>query len=72
MENEHPIKSQVVHLEATTDCHCGQGNLNQRGNEYTPPPIECSICEKIETSEHMTYGCSWTKLVWFELVGICP
>lgn len=32
--------------------------------------LECPICGDVETREHMTFGCRWTRAIWFRVLGI--
>lgn len=43
-------------------------NLIQRGlsNIF----VECPICGGEKTSKHMNFGCSWTRAIWFGMLGV--
>lgn len=45
-----------------------KGNLFRRG--LTNVSQGCPICGEEESREHITFGCKWTRAIWFAMLGV--
>lgn len=58
-ENKEPkVKNYIWRL--ASNAVAVKANLQRRGMMVDPG---CPVCEEDETTEHMVFGCSWTKPV---------